>query len=81
MVAIPFAAGDKDGANDKKQKNHCAILKAAAGIPGWREQEEEPNSPWVVHTMHNKKPLAELILTAIINRAEDFTLVINVSSI
>ena len=45
LVAIPFAAGDNDGAFDKKQKNHCIILEAAAGIPGWRGQEGEFNRP------------------------------------
>ena len=30
----PIAASDNGGAFDKKQKNNCVIIKAAAGIPG-----------------------------------------------
>ena len=81
LVAIPFAAGDNDGAINKKQKNHCIILGAAAGIPRWRGQEEEPNRPWVVYTRCSKKRIAELILTVISNCVEAFTWVIDMSSI
>ena len=81
MVTIHFAAGVNDGAIHKKQKNHCIILEAAAGIPGWRGQEEKPNRPWVVYTRRSKKRITEHILAAISDCVEAFTRVIDLSSV
>ena len=80
MVATLCAAGDNDGALDKKQENHYVTLEAAAGTPGRRGQEEKPNRPWVVHTRRSKRQVAKLILAAISDRVEDFTRVIDMSS-
>jgi hypothetical protein len=41
LLAIPLAAGDNNGAFDKKQKHHCIIIEAAAGTLGWRGHQAE----------------------------------------
>ena len=76
FFAIPFTVADNDGATNKKQNNRCIILGAAAGLPGWRGQEEEPDEQeqlsrahpcclqrlcWGLHTGGRRVPHIEVL--------------------